>query len=229
MISKLRNQTNDPYHGKYRNILIKTLIPCWDDVDCCWRPLWFVNILHPVPCPIVTVYLSLYPDCSGVAPSALVSDYFHFYFPCSLCFLIISCIYSKISEYSILLSPVKTTLDYVCLLIVLLSTAMMTSDNGFHLIFICNIFWYYQCIKHSLIRLVTYTPILVPSHHTQCCAFSWRVHIISSVYAVNIYLLISEKRCIINEVLKIKFKDLQRWTHHNILDLILDYPAKNQD
>ena len=29
-LSKLRNRTDDPDHGKYGSILIKTLSPCWD-------------------------------------------------------------------------------------------------------------------------------------------------------------------------------------------------------
>ena len=161
------------------------LSPRARDVDCCWRPHWLVDGLPPVAC--TCEFVSSFPDpaCAGVAPSPMASDYFRYLFHWYPWFPIIYRTSSKISEYLILLLPMTMTLDYQCLLIILLSTVTMTLDRWCLLIVCCDGFQSSQFTYRSLMRLVPSTTMLVSSRHARCCAFAWRVHLGSSVYAVN--------------------------------------------
>ena len=140
------------------------------------------------------------------------------YFP-YLRFSIISCTSFKISEYLALLSPLKMTYSYKCLLFILLLPMTMPLNYWCFFILHCDGFQYSQCKYCSLTRLVTSTLILVSSCHAWFYAFFWRTCLVFSVFAVIFFIIVGKLKYN-NAVLDLKFEYLWPWPRCTDLDLL---------
>ena len=83
-----------------------------------------------------------------------------------------------------------------------------------------NSFQYSQYMYCLLMSLVPCNPIMLLSCHTWCCTFPCCVHLVTFVYAVNIFVLMLENRYVTSTVLSIIFEDLRPWPYHTALGLL---------